>query len=356
MTIYLKEQLKKLRRERGNTQEDLAAHLGITVQAVSKWERGDGYPDITLLPAIASFYNVSIDDLLGVGKIEQEKKINEYVHRDHELWQEGKIAESVKLWREVQKEFPNDMRVVWGLMYALLAEDLKGNADEIIECGERILAESTDSKWRDGALQCLSSAYYHGKGDAEAAKKYAGMATTYHTTVNELMPVLLEGEEAVKYCQGNIQGMVELIGKNTRIMCWKGEYSPQDTIKAYQFVIDLYDLLYPDGNCGFYHERYMEFYKGMATQCRKLGDETEMFRCLEKAAEHAIRFDREEDIFYTAFMVNKLKRTVEHEVKNYEENDSGLLLKSLLSEQYDPWRKDERLLKIIENLRQVAIM
>ena len=59
---------------------------------------------------------------------------------------------------------------------------------------------------------------------------------------------------------------------------------------------------------------------------------------------------------YTAFMVNKLKRSVEHEVKNYEENDSGLLLKFLLSETYDPWREDERLLKIIENLRQVAIM
>ena len=85
MTIYLKEQLKKLRRERGNTQEDLAAHLGITVQAVSKWERGDGYPDITLLPAIAAFYNVSIDDLLGVGKIEKEKRITDYQNRNIEI-------------------------------------------------------------------------------------------------------------------------------------------------------------------------------------------------------------------------------------------------------------------------------
>jgi len=356
VTVYLSRQLKKLRRERGSTQEDLAAHLGITVQAVSKWERGEGYPDITLLPAIASYYNVSIDDLLGVGQIEKEKKLNEYVDRDHKYWQEGRIAESLKLWREAQKEFPNEIKVLFGLMYALEAEDLEGNADEIIECGERILEESTDNGRRSGALQCLTHAYYYGKGDAESAKKYAGMATDYHTSVNELMPHLLEGEEAVKNCQGNIQELVELIGRNARTMCRKGAYSPQDIIKAYQFVIEMYDLLYNDGNCGFYHERYMEFYEGMAAQYRKLGDEAEMFRCLEKAAEHAIRFDGEEDVPYTAFMVNRLKRSVENEVKNYEENDSGLLLKHLLGKTYDPWRGDERLGKIIEKLRAVAIV
>ena len=42
MDILLSEQLKRLRRERGTKQEDLANHLGISAQAVSKWERGEG--------------------------------------------------------------------------------------------------------------------------------------------------------------------------------------------------------------------------------------------------------------------------------------------------------------------------
>ena len=55
MTVYLNESIKKLRRERNLTQEALAEFLGVTFQTVSNWERGESYPDITMLPEIASF-------------------------------------------------------------------------------------------------------------------------------------------------------------------------------------------------------------------------------------------------------------------------------------------------------------
>ena len=56
MTIYLSENIKRLRRENNLTQETLAEFLGVTFQSVSNWERGESYPDITILPEIASFF------------------------------------------------------------------------------------------------------------------------------------------------------------------------------------------------------------------------------------------------------------------------------------------------------------
>ena len=54
-----------LRKEKGQTQEEVAAALGVTPQSVSKWETGQSYPDIALLPEIATYFDVTIDYLLG---------------------------------------------------------------------------------------------------------------------------------------------------------------------------------------------------------------------------------------------------------------------------------------------------
>lgn len=67
MDTVFSAQLQKLRKEHGVTQETLAAHLGVSPQAVSKWENGS-YPDGDLLPKIADFFGVSIDHLYGRAK------------------------------------------------------------------------------------------------------------------------------------------------------------------------------------------------------------------------------------------------------------------------------------------------
>lgn len=62
--LNISENIAVLRKQAGITQEELASKLNISNQAVSKWESGKCYPDIEVLPKLASFFGVSIDELL----------------------------------------------------------------------------------------------------------------------------------------------------------------------------------------------------------------------------------------------------------------------------------------------------
>ncbi len=59
MNIRLGQKIKSLRKAKNISQEVLAQYLGVSFQAVSKWETETAMPDVTLIPAIASFFEVS---------------------------------------------------------------------------------------------------------------------------------------------------------------------------------------------------------------------------------------------------------------------------------------------------------
>lgn len=65
MEIPLGRNIRHLRISRGMTQRQLAEHLHVSVQAVSKWETGSAYPDLVLLLPIASLFSVTLDELFG---------------------------------------------------------------------------------------------------------------------------------------------------------------------------------------------------------------------------------------------------------------------------------------------------
>jgi transcriptional regulator with XRE-family HTH domain len=79
MELSLGENLKRMRKSRNITQEELAEILGVTFQSVSRWERGDCYPDITLLPGLANFFDVSVDALLGMAALDEAVTLCERV-------------------------------------------------------------------------------------------------------------------------------------------------------------------------------------------------------------------------------------------------------------------------------------
>ena len=73
MKIRISENIKRLRKDMRLTQEMLAEVLHISPQSISKWERGDAYPDISMLPSIANYFGVTVDALLGNDKIIAEE-------------------------------------------------------------------------------------------------------------------------------------------------------------------------------------------------------------------------------------------------------------------------------------------
>ena len=65
MSIKIGENIQALRKEKHLTQEELAEVFGVTSQSISKWELGLSCPDISVLPEIADYFKVSIDELIG---------------------------------------------------------------------------------------------------------------------------------------------------------------------------------------------------------------------------------------------------------------------------------------------------
>lgn len=75
-------QIKALRLRRGTTQEALAQHLGVTAQAVSKWERGVTTPDISILPDISAYFGVTIDELFSISDDTRMERIRNMLWDD----------------------------------------------------------------------------------------------------------------------------------------------------------------------------------------------------------------------------------------------------------------------------------
>ncbi len=121
MKLNLHENIKKLRKEKGYTQEKLAEALGVTVGAVSKWESGNNTPDILMLTIIADFFDVSVDVLLGYEM--SSKKIKDIVDRINGYVKEHRYEEAEKVSADALNRYPHSFAVIYNsaMIYHLKA-------------------------------------------------------------------------------------------------------------------------------------------------------------------------------------------------------------------------------------------
>ncbi len=216
MKLRLSEKLKTLRNRFGNTQDDLASFLGISPQSVSKWERDEGYPDITLLPRIAGYYHVSVDELLGVDEIAKQERINEItteyntLRRHIPLDKNYHLDEGIELVRNALRELPGVF-----FLEQLLASDLswkgKNTADqgektalfdEAITLCEDILARCTEQRWRLTASEILL-VIYADLGQMEKALNIAYSLSGPFTTCEYMLTYILKDEPLIKQYKRN---------------------------------------------------------------------------------------------------------------------------------------------------------
>jgi len=161
--LHLPENLKKYRIMKNLTQEDVAGYLGITPQSVSKWERGESYPDIAFLPALANIFETSIDLLMGMDVIRGEETMYN-IHAKASAYQRaGNYELAEKTYRNALLLYPNKPGIILGLASALA---LKGDTEEVIELIEYGLSLSSNEKQKATMRATLCFLYLKaGRGD-----------------------------------------------------------------------------------------------------------------------------------------------------------------------------------------------
>ena len=150
------------------TQEDVADALRVTPQTVSKWERSENYPDITLLPALSNLFDMTVDELLGMDKIREEKRMGTVYTRAREKLKLRDWQGAVAVYEEALHTWPNDAGILTALAMALALNAEKDQLARAAALCERVMQMSANSKVQHTARAALC--YIHAKtGDMEKA-------------------------------------------------------------------------------------------------------------------------------------------------------------------------------------------
>lgn len=332
------ETIKKLRKKKDITQEKLADYLGITYQAVSKWENGTAMPDITLIVPLANYFGVSVNELFSFDEEANNEKVDTYLEKCQKLNHLGKVSDCIVLMREALAEYPRNFHIMKNLADALWTEGTgsdsrqKQNQEyfaEAIGLCERILEDCTEDGIRHDAIEILCRSYAE-TGQREKAVALASTMPCMYRSSDSLLGSILEGEERLKKGQENIHAHIELACVT---LAWNARNfggSNDEKIFAFETAIKIYEAIYHDGNLLFYHTRLAQFYRELAEYCTHKNPDAAMAHLLS-AEKHAVASDKakEKPAKYTSVFLNKTVYNPEETTKNYTETDIKFLLKNL---------------------------
>lgn len=192
MNVNIGEKIKTLRKQKNISQEVLAQVLGVSFQAVSKWETGVAMPDVAMIPVIAGFFGVSTDELFDFNLMEQERRIMELCIAAAE-YRFSDPAKSESMLRDALRQYPGNEIILNNLLYTMQSPERRG---EVVTLCKSILEVTKDDEVKYDVLRILATTY-HELGQQALVKPTLNQIPEIYFTKLEVAAKLLDGNDAL---------------------------------------------------------------------------------------------------------------------------------------------------------------
>lgn len=348
--------IKKLRQQKDMTQEQLAEYLNVSISAVSQWESGKTVPDVSTLPVIADFFDVSLDDLFDRTSEKKELQINLYVEQSLKYMNKGETEKNLAVWREAVQKYPGDFTCLNALASALFHSLYNGcdkdraerDVRECVAICERILRDCKDKNICDGAIQKLVLIYstsHSSFASEEKAEKYAMMAGNIYTCREVLLEhVYFSKESKEKRLEVKHQNILTYMDLMTEDLYF-GEYDTiDDHIRACHAAVSMWQALIYDGNYLFYHVRLQTIFSTLAKLYASQKKREETIETLKKALYHAKMSENcpEGEQHFTSTFIRAVTSDASKSTKNYSDTCTDKIKEMMkFDKAFDFLRNDE---------------
>lgn len=193
MQIRMSRKIRELRRAKGVSQEVLAQALGVSFQAVSKWETAATLPDVAMIPAIARYFGVSTDELYDFNLMEQEKQVQELCYAAAE-YRFSDPARSEQMLRDALRQYPGNEVILNNLLYTMQTPE---RHEEVVAVCKAVLEVTKYDDVKYDVLRILANTY-HEMGQQALVKPTLERIPEIYFSKLELAANLLTGEEALE--------------------------------------------------------------------------------------------------------------------------------------------------------------
>ena len=249
--MELQKQIKKLRTEKGMTQEDVATYLNVAPQTVSKWERGLVLPDVYILPRIAMLFGTSTDALLGMSEYWSEDHHQQFITKIRAMTDCALVVES--FFDEIQMR-PTCYDLYIDLAIFLLRHKLfdDKNVTRMIELTEQLERFCTDDDIRNEMhRKMVQICAYADEAFSEKALEYYQKIPSIHDSREIYASLILKGNEKRSQIKKNILTAVDFAECAVRQLI-DDKMSPEEKLHYYEKALSLYEWLLEGEYGGFY--------------------------------------------------------------------------------------------------------